>query len=115
MTALILIALVVSTRLEVRRRERIQRSVIEKMEAAIEKRFITLTEKRTRLVQEEWSEEIRYFLIDQLRPSLSREERYFLHENFAALALAIERAVEAAMIDQTTAGPSGSTAVQNRL
>lgn len=48
-------------------------------------------------MQEKWSEEIRYFLLDHLRPALSREELDFLHENFAALALAVERALEAAM------------------
>ena len=100
-TAVVLIAVVVSTYLETRRHERIERSVIEKAIAAVGKHLITLTRQRTRLVGEKWSEEIRYFLIDYLRPTLSSEERNFLHENFLALAIAIERAIDAEMLDQS--------------
>ena len=73
--------------LETRKRDHIKNCVIQKTNAAIEKTFI----------QEKWPEEIRYFLLDHLRPALSREELDFLRENFAALALAVERALEAAM------------------
>lgn len=79
-TAVILIAVVVSTYLETRRRERIERSVIEKAIATVGMQLPTLAQQRTRLVQEKWSEEIRYFLVDYLRPTLSSEERNFLHE-----------------------------------
>jgi hypothetical protein len=99
-TAVILIAVVVSTYLETRRRERIERSVIEKAIATVGMQLPTLAQQRTRLVQEKWSEEIRYFLVDYLRPTLSSEELNFLHENFLALAAAIERAIDAAMLDQ---------------
>jgi hypothetical protein len=101
-TAVVLIALVVSTYQETQRRKRIERSVIEKAIAAIGMQLTTLAQQRTRLVQEKWSEEIRYFLIDHLRPTLSSEERNFLHENFLALAAAIERAIDAEMLDQNT-------------
>jgi hypothetical protein len=94
LTGVILIALRVSEWLETRRHDRIKRSVLEKTNAAIEKHFTTLAAKRTELVREKWSEEIRYFMLDHVRPALSREELGFFHENFTALALAIERAVE---------------------
>ena len=99
-TAVVLIAVVVSTYLETRRRERIERSVIEKAIAAVGMQLTTLAQQRTRLVQEKWSEEIRYLLIDYLRPTLSSEERNFLHENFLALAASIEAAIDAEMLDQ---------------
>lgn len=97
--SLILIALTVSNWLETRKRDRVKRSVLEKTNAAIEKRFTTLARIRTQLAQEKWSEEIRYFMLEDLRPALSQQELDFFHENFAALALAIEKAVENAMLD----------------
>jgi hypothetical protein len=100
LTGVILTALTVSAWLETRKRDRIKRSVLEKTNAAIEKHFMTLAGTRTQLVQEKWSEEIRYFMLDHLRPALSREELTFFHENFAALALAIERAVENATLER---------------
>ena len=101
LAGVILIASTVSAWLETRRRDRIKRSFLEKANAAIEKHFITLTGKRTQLAQEKWSEEIRYFLLDHIRPALSREELVFFHENFAALALAIERAVQNATLERS--------------
>ena len=106
----ILIALAVSKALETSRRDRIYRSVIDKTNAALERHFAVLAEKRTRLAHEKWSEEIRYFLLDHVRPVLSREELDFLHENFANVALAVERAFEAAMLAQKTAAPSANIA-----
>jgi hypothetical protein len=97
LTGIILIALRVSERLETRRRDRIKRSVLEETNAAIEKQFTALATKRTELVQEKWSEEIRFFMLDHIRPGLSREELGFFHENFAVLAVAIERAVDNVM------------------
>ena len=110
-TAVILIAVVVSTYLETRRHERIERSVVEKAMAAVGKHLTALTRQRTRLVREKWSEEIRYFLIDYLRPTLSSEERNFLHENFLALAIAIERAIDDEMLDQNTPRSSANVRV----
>jgi hypothetical protein len=101
-TTIILIVMVVSTYRETRRREGIERSVVEKGITALGKHLTTLARQRTRLVGEKWSEEIRYFLIDHLRPTLSPEERNFLHDNFMALAKAIEGAIDAEMLDQST-------------
>lgn len=103
-----LIVLAVSEGLETRRRDRIKRSVIEKTNAVIERQVAMLARKRMQLVQEKWSEEIRYFLIDHLRPILSREELDFFHENFAALTTATERALDKAMLDQKAAAPSAN-------
>jgi hypothetical protein len=102
----ILIALAVSKALETSRRDRIYRSVIDKTNAALERHSAALAEKRTQLAHEKWSEEIRYFLLDHVRPVFSREELDFLHQNFANLALAVERAFEAVMLEQKTAVPS---------
>jgi hypothetical protein len=97
LTGVILIAFRISEWLAIRRGDGIKRSVLEKTNAAIEKHLATLHRKRTHLVQQKWSEEIRYFMLDYVRPTLSREELGFFHENFAALAAAIEKAIENAM------------------
>jgi hypothetical protein len=90
-----LIGLIISAALETRRSERIQRSVVEKINSALEDQFNTLGEQRTLLAKDKWSELVRYFMIDHVRPLLSQEERVFFHKNFAAVALAVERAVKA--------------------
>jgi hypothetical protein len=95
LVAAALIGLIISGALETRRRGRIQRSVVEKINSALEKHFDALTEQRTQLSKDRWSETVRYFLIDHVRPLLSQEELLFFHSNFAAVALAVERAVEA--------------------
>jgi hypothetical protein len=101
LTGIILIAFRVSEWLAIRRGNRIKRSVLEKTNAAIEKHFATLARKRTQLAQQKWSEEIRYFMLDDVRPTLTREELDFFHENFAALAVAIERAIDNAIPERS--------------
>ena len=103
LTVVTLIALTVSERLETRKRGRIKKCVIEKTNGVLEKHFKVLSEKRFQQTREKWSEEIRYFVLDHVRPVLSREELRFLHENFAAVALAVERTVEAVMGHQIAA------------
>ena len=105
-----LIVLSVSGSLETRRRERVQRSVVEKTNAALEKYVKELVGQRMQLAKDNWSEAIRFFIVDHVRPVLSREELVFFHENFAAIALAVERAIEA--VDQTAeASPAQSAPV----
>jgi hypothetical protein len=107
---LTLIVLSVSGSLETRRRERVQRSVVEKTNAALEKYVKELVGQRMQLAKDNWSEAIRFFIVDHVRPVLSREELVFFHENFAAIALAVERAIEA--VDQTAeASPAQSAPV----
>ena len=103
LTVVTLIALTISGGLETRKRDRIKKCVIEKTNGVLEKHFKVLSEKRIQLTKEKWSEEIRYFVLDHVRPLLSREELGFLHENFAAAALAVERAIEAVMGHQIAA------------
>ena len=107
LAAIALIVLSVSGALETRRRERVQRSVVEKTNSALEKHFKTLVEQRTRLAKDKWSEVVRYFMIDHVRSLLSREERVFFHSNFAAVALAVERAIEA--VDPHVGGSASSS------
>jgi hypothetical protein len=92
--------------LEARRREYIQRSVVEKTNSALEGHFKTLAGQRTQLAEDEWSEVVRNFVLDHVRPLLSREERAFFHRNFAAVALAVERAIKA--VDSDARGPTSS-------
>ncbi len=83
----------------------------DKVETRIGGRYSDRAQLRPLLaLGERWSEEIRYFLIDHLRPMLTREELDFFHKNFAALAVAIEKAIEAAMLDQKRASSSANTA-----
>jgi hypothetical protein len=89
-----LIGLIISAALETQRRERIQKSVVEKTNSALERHLKALTKQRTQLSKDRWSETVRYFITVHVRPLLSQEERVFFHKNFAAVALAVERAVE---------------------
>jgi hypothetical protein len=72
-----LIGLIISGALETRRRERIQKGVVEKTNSALEKHFDALTEQRTQLSKDKWPELVRYFIIDHVRPLLSQDELLF--------------------------------------
>ena len=73
LTVIALIALTVSGRLQTRKRDRIKRCVIEKTNSILEKNFEALSEKRIQLTKEKWSEEVRYFVLDHVRPALSEK------------------------------------------
>ena len=92
--------------LETRRRECIQRGLVEKTNRALEGHFKTLAGQRTQLAEDEWSEVVRNFVLEYVRPLLSREERAFFHSNFAAVALAVERAIKA--VGPDVGGPASS-------
>jgi hypothetical protein len=91
-----------------RGRRRIQQSLLRKVHAFTQSHLLALARKRMRLVQPDacgnqnlakWTEEIRYFLFDQLGPTLPLEERRLLRKNFTALMLTIDNAVQTATRD----------------
>jgi restriction system protein len=84
-------------------------ALLRKAQSATEQQLMSLVRRRAQLVQqdpygqqkmENWGKEIRYFISNQIEPSLTQDEYAALGENFTALVSSIEDTVRAAMLDQ---------------
>ena len=82
--AVALIVLSVSGALETRNASA-SKGALSKRQTALEKHVKTLVEQRTQLAKDNWSEAIRLFIIDHVRPLLSREELVVFHRTLQPL------------------------------
>ncbi len=101
--------LVIGIRFSERRSAR--RRLLEVVELKTDEKLESLLRRRAQLVRpdpygklqlDKWNKEIRYFLDEQVRPSLERRERAALERNYEEVVAGIAEKVEAAMRDCPT-------------